>query len=292
MKIIRFSSLCLLALWLFTGAALHAQNVTQAEIVSGAQTKTLTINHQPPGPADTNHNGLPDAWEQQYFGRLGVDPLADADGDGRSNAQEYAAGSNPVDFYQGRALVLNAIPRAATYAYDASGRVIRADYGGDGVQQFTHDSASNLTAVATSGVGTTPIAQWRAANSLPADGTGDGADSAILANDGLPNLAKYALGLDPHAAIVGEYPSVKLMNVGGSDYLTLTYVRPDPVATDLTYTVQVSGNNGATWSSGAGATVEVSATTVGGVATIVVRDSTPVGSPNFGRRIALFIERK
>jgi len=45
--------------------------------------------------ADTNANGLPDSWEIEFFGALGVDPLADADGDGTTNLMEYLAGTNP-----------------------------------------------------------------------------------------------------------------------------------------------------------------------------------------------------
>lgn len=48
-----------------------------------------------PGALDTN--GLPIAWEMQYFGQTGVDPNADPDGDGMSNMQEYLAGTNPLD---------------------------------------------------------------------------------------------------------------------------------------------------------------------------------------------------
>jgi hypothetical protein len=40
---------------------------------------------------------LPDAWQLQYFGHLGVDPFADPDGDGMSNYNEYRAGTNPTD---------------------------------------------------------------------------------------------------------------------------------------------------------------------------------------------------
>ena len=44
---------------------------------------------------DSDHNGLPDAWEMQNFGHLGVDPNADPDHDGMSNRQEYLAGTDP-----------------------------------------------------------------------------------------------------------------------------------------------------------------------------------------------------
>jgi hypothetical protein len=47
---------------------------------------------------DLNGNGLPDAWESLFFGRIGVDPFADADADGLKNLDEYKAGTNPNDF--------------------------------------------------------------------------------------------------------------------------------------------------------------------------------------------------
>lgn len=46
-------------------------------------------------PLDSDGNGVADAWEQQYFGRIGVDPNADPDGDGLNNLREYRAGTNP-----------------------------------------------------------------------------------------------------------------------------------------------------------------------------------------------------
>ncbi len=48
-------------------------------------------------PADSDGDGLADAWEQQYFSGLGADPNADSDGDGVSNRREYRAGTNPKD---------------------------------------------------------------------------------------------------------------------------------------------------------------------------------------------------
>ena len=46
---------------------------------------------------DSDRNGLPDAWEMAYFGHIGVDPNADADGDGISNYVEWLDGTNPTD---------------------------------------------------------------------------------------------------------------------------------------------------------------------------------------------------
>ncbi len=41
-------------------------------------------------------NGLPYIWEYQYFGQSGIDPNADPDADGLTNAQEYQYQTNPM----------------------------------------------------------------------------------------------------------------------------------------------------------------------------------------------------
>ena len=46
---------------------------------------------------DLNGNLLLDTWEQVFFGKLGVDPFADSDGDGYSNLQEMLDGTDPTD---------------------------------------------------------------------------------------------------------------------------------------------------------------------------------------------------
>lgn len=50
-----------------------------------------------PYSIDSDGNGLPDWWEQKYFGqRTGTNPAADPDGDGLTNLQEYQRGTNPL----------------------------------------------------------------------------------------------------------------------------------------------------------------------------------------------------
>ena len=46
---------------------------------------------------DTDSTGMADWWQTQYFGAIGVNPGADADGDGVTNLQEYIDGTNPID---------------------------------------------------------------------------------------------------------------------------------------------------------------------------------------------------
>ena len=46
---------------------------------------------------DTDGNGLPDAWERAFFGRIGVGASEDPDGDGVSNGAEYKAGTDPTN---------------------------------------------------------------------------------------------------------------------------------------------------------------------------------------------------
>jgi subtilisin family serine protease len=44
---------------------------------------------------DTDASGLPDWWQQQYLAGLGNSPTADGDHDGRSNLEEFIAGTDP-----------------------------------------------------------------------------------------------------------------------------------------------------------------------------------------------------
>ena len=46
-------------------------------------------------PTDADHNGLADIWELAHFGRMGVDPNGDDDGDGLTNLEEYWRWSDP-----------------------------------------------------------------------------------------------------------------------------------------------------------------------------------------------------
>ena len=102
-------------------------------------------------------------------------------------------------------------------------------------------------------------------------------DLATPAHDGITNLMKYALGLDPMTSGAGSLPTVS--EQGG--YLTLTY-RKNKSATDVTYTVQATGFLvGNSWLP---ATTVVSETDGGSFWLVTVRDNvTYAGTQRFMR---------
>ncbi len=81
---------------------------TDDDGLSDGQERALGTN---PLLADTDGDGLPDGWEHLH----GLDPLAegdaglDADGDGRTNLDEFLAGTDPGDYFNGEPVFLTII---------------------------------------------------------------------------------------------------------------------------------------------------------------------------------------
>ncbi len=65
--------------------------------VGSPSSATATLaDDEPPPAGDSDGDGLPDAWEIQYFTTVAAqDGTGDPDGDGLTNAQELAAGTHP-----------------------------------------------------------------------------------------------------------------------------------------------------------------------------------------------------
>ena len=91
------------------GEATSSAFVFDARYASSGVTPDAWVSYQTEGlssrfraatvarAVDANYNGIPDAWEALY-GLSGVDAAANADpdGDGRTNLQEYNAGTSPI----------------------------------------------------------------------------------------------------------------------------------------------------------------------------------------------------
>jgi hypothetical protein len=118
----------------------------------------------------------------------------------------------------------------------------------------------------------TPLQTWRDNYFHNPSNVGAGANGASPAGDNVPNLLKYALGLNPtNKAASAQLPSGSIQSNAGTNYLTLTVNRAaDP--SDVTYIVEVSSNLLAAWVSGPPNTVTLTNT----ASQLVVRDNTPV----------------
>ena len=101
--------------------------------------------------------------------------------------------------------------------------------GGDG-----HASNNVVTNTVTT---ITPVDSWRTQFFGSADNSGAGADTNAPAGDGVSNLLKYALGLNPTLPATTGLPEMKMTN----RRLAITFSRQKS-ATDIVYEVQAVGD--------------------------------------------------
>ena len=106
-----------------------------------------------------------------------------------------------------------------------------ANVAGGGELNTANDTASDATTV----VALAPIQLWRLQWFGTTADSGIAADTAISTSDGMPNLLKYALGLDP--LVPAASPVVGDISTG---YLRLSVPR-NPGATDVTFMIEVAG---------------------------------------------------
>jgi uncharacterized repeat protein (TIGR01451 family) len=141
-----------------------------------------------------------------------------------------------------------------------------AKVSGGGEINTVNDSASDPTTV----VALAPIQFWRLQWFGNTGDSGVDADTTIATSDGMPNLLKYALGLDP--LVPAANPILGDVSTG---YLRLTVPR-NPNATDVAFFIEVTDNLTTSWTTN-GTTVDQNTPTL-----LQVHDNTPVSSSAAG----------
>lgn len=119
---------------------------------------------------------------------------------------------------------------------------------------------------------TDTLTHWRTQHfGLSADNSGLAADNANPTGDGIVNLLKYSLGLDPHVPCNTQSSIITTPDPSG--FLRMT-VAKNPAATDVILAVEVTGNLSSpnSWSTG-GITVDENTPT-----TLEVHDNTPMSA--------------
>lgn len=108
---------------------------------------------------------------------------------------------------------------------------------------LTNSANLGASVVATVTLTESPYDAWRFAHlGAGANNPGIGGDLANPSSDGLGNLVKYVLGLDPSVASpAAAGPTTGSVNVGGTNYATLTFTR-DTSVPDATCLVEQSGD--------------------------------------------------
>ncbi len=169
-------------------------------------------------------------------------------------------------------------------AGDVSSRTITIPIAGDAVAESDETFTLNLaipigTFLGSPGLATvtatTAFNAWRY-NNFTATELADSAissDSADPNYNGIPNLIEYASGANPKAAVLTHTPTTTIQNIGGSNYLTLSFHKV-PTAVDLIYTPQ-SGASLGTWN-GSPVVTGSTISNPDGTQTVTYRDSVPI----------------
>lgn len=121
---------------------------------------------------DSDADGLPDQWEMQYFGNLSQGAGTDSDGEGTTNQQELAAGTNPNDYYNGSLPTLSIVSgnnqSTGASTQFANPLIVKAVRGGSNLNNapltFTVVSGGSLLSATSGGAGTSAVNMRTASN--------------------------------------------------------------------------------------------------------------------------------
>lgn len=120
---------------------------------------------------DTDQDGLPDAWERQYFGDLTPAPSDDTDADGRPHQEEFAFGTDPRLAHSGMGFLVKAVmTNQAEPAFEISFRRLAGSF--LNYRFSTSDTASPWAANGATIIPGNTVVQY--------DGTGTSLSSFVL----------------------------------------------------------------------------------------------------------------
>jgi hypothetical protein len=197
-------------------------------------------------------------------------------------AIDYDGSITSVEFLvDGQSISVDtAAPYTASWTATGSGEVVLTAIA------VASEGAQTLSRPVNIRIAPPPFNAWYDANFTPAEQADPliGGLAADPDGDTLPTLLEYALGLNPRIFDMDGYPVVSTTPIDQDSYATLTY-RANPDADDINYIVEVSGDGGATWSSGNGHTEEMRSELKDAKREVEVRDLTPVTSGSEPNRL-------
>jgi hypothetical protein len=208
---------------------------------------------------DTDGIGIPDYWQLEYFGYIGVDPDSDPDGNGYTLLQDFQMGSDPTNYFsQGHSLITPAIaatsgnnqtsptsdytpqPLVVTITDSSSGAVLAnapvtfsVTSGGGQIATYRGGPPSTSLSLTTNSSGAVQIYYLQPATA--------GVTSAIGVASGGQSITLGASSEIPPPAVVGLNDSRD--NPGESD---LSWTLPANGAI-TSITIQQSTDGGLTW---------------------------------------------
>ncbi len=150
---------------------------------------------------------------------------------------DYTATTSPLTWANGDVAAKNVlVPIAADALAEGSETVLLS------LSNPTGGATLGNPATATLTIQDPPVDAWRFAHFGPnANDPAVAGDTAAPAGDGIANLTKYVLGLDPNAnaSATSALPVAGSIQVSGQTYLTLTFGR-DTSVTDATCVIEQS----------------------------------------------------
>ena len=217
---------------------------------SGSGDSCLALEISAPPPSQIVYIGPSDSSAQVATSDTGAIVIGRSGDLSGPLAVTFEAASGPGQAVRGTRYALDPDSLTATFAAGQQSTTIMVNPLADTAVLGTESVTLNLLAGVGYFVGAppsatvqlldSPINVWKIQQfgSLAAAQGPEAADDAAPAGDGITNLMKYSLGLNPLTPSVELLPVVDLEDFGGSTHLTLTFSRPVPVPPDISYHVE------------------------------------------------------